>query len=50
MASVVTLNATHDLALLSAITASLAIVGVLASLIPARRAAATEPMQALRSE
>jgi predicted permease len=50
MASVVTLNATHDLALLSAITAALAIVGVLASLIPARRAAATEPMQALRAE
>jgi len=50
MSSVVEIHAAHDLTLLSALTLGLAVIGILASLIPARRAAATEPMQALRAE
>jgi putative ABC transport system permease protein len=50
LSSVVEMHAGHDLALLTALTAGLAITGILTSLIPARRAASIEPMQALRSE
>ncbi|HEY1804350.1 MAG TPA: ABC transporter permease, partial [Terracidiphilus sp.] len=50
LAAVVEMNASHDFLLLAGITAGLAIVGVLASFIPARRAASIEPVQALRSE
>jgi ABC-type antimicrobial peptide transport system permease subunit len=50
LAAVVEMHAGHDLALLTALTAGLAIIGILTSLLPARRAASIEPMQALRSE
>jgi putative ABC transport system permease protein len=50
LAAVVEMHAGHDLALLTALTAGLAITGILTSLLPARRAASIEPMQALRSE
>jgi ABC-type lipoprotein release transport system permease subunit len=41
---------TNDLLTLSAAALLLCVVALAASLIPARRAAAVEPMQALRSE
>jgi ABC-type antimicrobial peptide transport system permease subunit len=41
---------TNDLLTLSTAALLLCVVGLVASLIPARRAAAVEPMQALRSE
>jgi putative ABC transport system permease protein len=50
LSAVVEMHAEHDLALLTGLTAGLAITGILTSLIPARRAASIEPMQALRSE
>ncbi len=50
LSAVVTLNVGHDLLLLAGVTAGLAAAGMLASLVPARAAAATEPMEALRSE
>jgi predicted permease len=50
LSSVVVMNAGHDLALFVGLTVGLAGIGILASLIPARRAASIEPMQALRAE
>jgi predicted lysophospholipase L1 biosynthesis ABC-type transport system permease subunit len=50
LSTVVEMHAGHDLLLLTSVTASLAFVGILASLIPARRAASVEPIQALRTE
>jgi predicted permease len=50
LSTVVEMHAGHDFLLLTCVTASLALVGILASLIPARRAASIEPVQALRSE
>jgi len=50
LATVVEMHASHDFLLLAGVTASLALVGVLASFIPARRAASVEPVQALRTE
>jgi ABC-type lipoprotein release transport system permease subunit len=44
------MHASHDFMLLAGVTAGLAFVGILASLIPARRAASVEPVQALRTE
>jgi predicted permease len=50
LSAVVEMHAGHDLVLLLALTTGLALTGILASLIPARRAASIEPVQALRSE
>jgi putative ABC transport system permease protein len=50
LSAVVEIHAEHDASLLFAISASLAIFGVLAGVLPARRAASVEPMQALRIE
>jgi putative ABC transport system permease protein len=50
LATVVTMQAGHDIALLAGLTAALTVIGLLASLAPATRAASIEPMQALRSE
>ena len=50
LSTVVEMHARHDFLLLTSVTASLAFVGILASLIPARRAASVEPIQALRTE
>jgi ABC-type antimicrobial peptide transport system permease subunit len=50
IASVVEMNASHDALLLAALTAALVIIGVLASLVPARNAASIDPMEALRNE
>jgi predicted permease len=50
IASVVELHAAHDAALLGGLTLVLGLIGVAASLLPARRAASIDPMQALRSE
>jgi predicted permease len=50
LSAVVEMHVTHDFLLLAGVTAGLALVGILASLIPARRAASIEPVQALRTE
>jgi ABC-type antimicrobial peptide transport system permease subunit len=50
LAAVVVMHATHDLVLLTGLTATLIAVGMLATVAPARRAATVEPMQALRTE
>ncbi len=50
LASVVELRPAHDLLLLAAITLFLTLAGLIASLLPARRAASLDPMQALRTE
>jgi ABC-type antimicrobial peptide transport system permease subunit len=50
IASVVEMNAAHDALLLASLTAALVMIGVLASLVPARNAASIDPMEALRNE
>ena len=50
LASVVELHPAHDFALLAAITAVLTLAGLAASLLPARRAATIDPIEALRTE
>jgi predicted permease len=50
IASVVELHADHDALLLAALTAGLVVVGMLASVMPARNAATIDPMEALRNE
>jgi ABC-type antimicrobial peptide transport system permease subunit len=50
LSAVVTMNAAHDLALLAGVTVGLAMAGILASLLTAKTAASTEPMDALRTE
>jgi predicted permease len=50
LASVIEMHAAHDAALLVALTFTLGFIGVAASLLPARRAASIDPMQALRTE
>lgn len=50
LAAVVVMHASHDFLLLAGVTASLALVGVMASFVPARRAASIEPVHALRTE
>jgi ABC-type lipoprotein release transport system permease subunit len=40
----------RDVATYAAVAATMAVVGFLANYLPARRAAAVEPMQALRAE
>jgi putative ABC transport system permease protein len=50
LSAVVEMHAGHDATLLAGLTAGLIVVGVLASLAPAKKAATVDPMQALRSE
>ena len=50
LASVIEIHAAQDAALLAGLTAILVIIGVATSLLPARRAATIDPMQALRQE
>jgi predicted permease len=50
LAAVVEMHAGHDFALLAGLTAVLVAIGVLASIVPAHRAATIDPMQALRAE
>jgi putative ABC transport system permease protein len=50
LTAVVEIHAGHDFALLTGMTMGLVVVGVLASLAPAKKAATIEPVQALRSE
>ena len=50
LAAVVEMYPSHDFFLLAGVTAGLALVGVLASFIPARRAASIDPIQSLRTE
>ena len=50
LAAVVEMHGSRDFLLLAGVTAGLALVGVLASFIPARRAASIEPVRALRTE
>jgi hypothetical protein len=50
IASVVELNAAHDALLLVALTLGLVVIGMLASVVPAKNAASIDPMEALRNE
>lgn len=50
LASVVVLHPAKDLLLFALLTTSLLFIGILAAWLPARRAAAIDPMQALRTE
>jgi predicted permease len=50
LASVIEMHAAHDAALLTTLTLTLGLIGIAASLLPARRAASIDPMQALRTE
>jgi hypothetical protein len=50
LSSVVEMHAAHDFALLAELTLALALTGILASLIPARRAASVDANATLRAE
>ena len=50
LAAVVEMHAANDLILSAGVTAGVALIGILASLVPARAAALTEPVQALSAE
>lgn len=50
IASVVAIHLRHDLPILLILTASLVGIGLIASLLPAKKAASVEPMEALRTE
>ena len=50
LSAVVEMHAGHDAMLLAGVTMGLVVIGVLASVAPARRAATVDPMQALRTE
>jgi predicted permease len=50
LSSVVEIHAGHDFGLLAGLTAGIAVVGILASIAPAKRAASIEPMTALRTD
>ena len=50
MASVVEMHAGHDFVVLASLTAGLEATGILAGLVPARRASSIEPMRSLRTE
>jgi predicted permease len=50
LSAVVEIHAQHDASLLFAMSLGLALIGVLAGVLPARKAASVEPMQALRIE
>jgi putative ABC transport system permease protein len=50
MASVAEMHSGHDFALLAGLTTGLAAIGILAGLVPARRASCIEPMRSLRTE
>lgn len=50
LSAVVEIHPQHDALLLLAITLGLALLGVIAGVLPARKAASVEPMQALRIE
>ncbi|MFT4112648.1 ADOP family duplicated permease [Silvibacterium sp.] len=50
LSTVVEIHAGQDLPLLAGVTACLGFVGILSTLIPVRRAASVEPVQALRTE
>ena len=50
LSTVVEMHAGKDFLLFASVTVGLALVGILASLIPACRAASVEPVQALRTE
>lgn len=50
LSAVVEIHAGHDALLLCSLTVGLALVGTLAGVLPAHRAASVEPTQALRME
>jgi ABC-type antimicrobial peptide transport system permease subunit len=50
LASVIPIEVSRDAAAIATLAIGLSLVGLVASMIPARRAASIEPMQALRNE
>jgi ABC-type antimicrobial peptide transport system permease subunit len=50
LASLIPIEASRDAMAIALLALGLALIGIIASLIPARRAAGIEPMQALRNE
>jgi ABC-type antimicrobial peptide transport system permease subunit len=50
LASLIPIEASRDAMEIALLALGLALIGIIASLIPARRAAGIEPMQALRNE
>jgi ABC-type antimicrobial peptide transport system permease subunit len=50
LASVIPVEASRDALAIASLAAGLTLIGLIASLIPAKRAASIEPMQALRNE